>query len=204
MPVIVSAGFPGAYTPPPPYTYATFDPVNKGTNVTLSNGNLTASFNENNGIARSTIGKSTGKWYWELTVVSGTLYGGARPLSYVGLCTSALNMDSLIGTDASSFGVYEWDGALRYNNNESGFGTFWNINDVLGFAFDADAGTTQIFKNNVSMGTVNNALANLGSGVRYAAVSHWTTNICAVTANFGATALTYTPPSGYNSGLYNV
>ena len=52
------------------------------------------------------------------------------------------------------------------------------------------------------MGTINNASANIGRGVRYAAASSYDPYAFVVRANFGATTLTYTPPSGFNSGLY--
>lgn len=60
-----------SYPPPTPsVTYATWNPSDKSANVTLSNGNLTATITANTAFygARATIGKSSGKWYWEQTV----------------------------------------------------------------------------------------------------------------------------------------
>jgi len=198
-------------TPPPVYTYATWDAVNIGAGIILSNGNLTAYIPSNppaggtGATARSSIGKSSGKWYWELTVTSGQLYGALRPLAYFGMANASHSLDGnngRLGVDSNSFGVYEFDGSLDYAAGNTAFGTFWNIGDVIGMAFDATAATTQLFKNNVSMGTITNSNANIGSGLRYAAISCWPTHYVTITANFGATTLTYTPPAGFNAGLY--
>lgn len=48
--------------------YATLDPVRRNTNTSLSLDKLTATGSSGVGIA--TIGKSTGKWYWETTINS--------------------------------------------------------------------------------------------------------------------------------------
>ncbi len=52
-------------------SFATLNPSDKGSAVTLSNSNLTATFSGGNGAVRATIGKSSGKWYWEIAVTSG-------------------------------------------------------------------------------------------------------------------------------------
>jgi hypothetical protein len=55
----ICAGTPSVY----------LDPNFKGNVVTLSNNNLTASYNGYTGSnVRANIGKTTGKWYWEVTV----------------------------------------------------------------------------------------------------------------------------------------
>ena len=62
-------------------TYATWNPSDKGTNITLSNGNLTvAKGNAGWESVRATIGVSSGKWYWEVT--ANTYVSGAVPWGF--------------------------------------------------------------------------------------------------------------------------
>lgn len=63
--------------------YATWNPADKGGGVILLNGNRSVSLSTtptDGGSVRSTIGKSSGKWYWEVTVTSSPAYS-VRDLS---------------------------------------------------------------------------------------------------------------------------
>ena len=56
-------------------TYATWNPSDKGTVFTLSNVNKTITqASTGNGLVRATIGKSSGKWYWEVVTTRTTDY----------------------------------------------------------------------------------------------------------------------------------
>lgn len=176
-------------------TYATWNPSDKSANITLSNGNLTAT---NAGVAawvgvRSTVTKSTGKWYWELTVVQNTTAVGVVG----GVCTltRALNANTTPDLIAYLMG----QGGFRENNGaeDGGYGNASN-GDVVGVAWDADAGTVQIFLNNSSLFTTTNALTGTNAAIFQAFVLS-----DAITANFGATAFAFSPPGGFNSGLYS-
>ncbi|WP_024834549.1 hypothetical protein [Ruminiclostridium josui] len=46
----------------------TWNPTDKEWGVTLSNGNLTATISGLSSGVRASLGKSSGKWYWECTV----------------------------------------------------------------------------------------------------------------------------------------
>lgn len=175
-----------------PVTYATWNPADKAAGVTLSNGNLTATGLLNTTSARSTIGKSEGKWYWELTINAPHCGGG--------VATSAASLTA--STYSPNPGSYTDSAANSYVNGVSDGGAFSMVaNDVLGIAFDADTRVVRYYKNNVLQHTT----AALGAGTYFA----WCAGPSsyggsqAVTANFGATALTYSPPSGHNAGLYD-
>ena len=172
-------------------TYATLNPSDKASNVTLSNGNLTAATSSSAwGVARSTIGKSSGKWYWEYTFTS----GAASFL--VGVANSSASLTTYVGGDANGWGYYK--GGNKYNNNtNSAYGATYAQGDVIGVALDMDGGTITMYKNNVSQGTMYTGL----TGTLYAAVSQDLTGQT-ITCNFGASLMTYTAPSGYNQGLY--
>ena len=68
--------------------------------------------------------------------------------------------------------------------------------EVIGVALDMDAGTLTFYKNGVSQGQAFTGI----SGTIYAMASLVVSGT--LVANFGASALAYTPPAGYNSGLY--
>ncbi len=174
-----------------PKVYATWDAATKGSNVTLSNGNLTAGiFGPSTEGVKSTIAKSSGKWYWEITINSGA--GGARIGCYDSSPTPA---SQTCGNSVGELGV-GWDessGQTWYNGGVVGTNSTYTTGDVLGFAYDAGTGVISLYKNNVLQTTA----PTISSGC-FAGHSRQSQ----VTANFGATTFTYTPPSGYNAGLY--
>ena len=51
----------------PPRTYPTWDPNTASSNLVLSNGDRTATHNGGWAHARATVGRSSGRWYWEVT-----------------------------------------------------------------------------------------------------------------------------------------
>lgn len=174
----------------PSTTYATWDPAFKGANMTLSGGNLTA-YNTSNGIVRSTIGKSTGKWYWELTATSS--------FAMLGVCNSSeVSSSAYVGQTTNAWGIYAGDGGLYTNAAYAGIycGTF-STGNIIAFALDADAKTVNVYLNNVYQSTIT-----LTGTTFYAECGINASSAPQNTANFGASALTYTPPSGYASGLY--
>jgi hypothetical protein len=78
-------------------TFATWNPSDKNANVTLSGGNLTASVASwtTHYAARATIWKSSGKWYWEVTVVSNAW----TILIWVGNSLMSIANNSYVGSD---------------------------------------------------------------------------------------------------------
>ena len=171
-------------------TYATWDSSKKGTSITLSNGDLTASYTAR-GIVLSTIGKSSGKWYWEIKLNSGTVNNcgigiAPAPITYT---------NNYLGSGDGGMGYYA--NAL-WRPGGTTYGVSFTVNDVIGVALDMDAGTLVFYKNNVSQGTAITGL----TGTYFAGICDITTETGSIIANFGATSLTYTPPSGYNAGLY--
>lgn len=173
--------------------YSTWNPADKSASVTLSGGNLTASVAFNNiGSVRSTVSKSSGKWYWEVTVAS--ISGG--DICAVGIAKAgSVNL----GSDANSW-AYWSDGSVFNNNVLATTGTSWLAGSVtIGIAVDVTAGTVAFYLNNVLQYTYPSGV----TGPVFACLHLDGTNGARVgTANFGASALTYSPPSGFNPGLY--
>lgn len=169
--------------------YCVLNPLDQGTNVTLSNGNLQyqLSGGGNNGMVRTTIAIPTsGKWYCEALKIS---YGNLD----VGVATARANLSSYIGSDAYGWGYFSADG-VTYNNGV-GVGTTGatlTTNDILGVAFDSDAGTLKFYKNNTLQNTV--------SGFTPTTVTYFFAAGSASGGgilNFGQQPFTYTPPTGY-------
>lgn len=173
-------------------TYATWNSADKSANIALSGGDLTATHTVTTGYVgvRSTIGKSTGKWYWEVTI-------GAKGGSDAVYPSAMLSTAAFTGPYQTGYWGYLSQGYSECANVETGGKATFGVGDVIGIALDADADTVQFFKNNTSQFTCTSV-----AGTVYAGLLMYDNND-AMTANFGATALTYTPPSGFNPGLYD-
>lgn len=178
-------------------TYATLDPSNKDAWITLSVGNTVATRNSTGSwkSAKSTIGKSSWKWYWEITIGTGVAFT-------LWIWNSSASNASYVWSDANWWSFYSntWDGTHNTINNNS-FVSYWSSTytgwDVLWVALDMDSGTLTFYKNNSSFWTAFSGL----SWTIFAMI--WLdANSSGVTCNFGATPMTYTSPSGYNQWLY--
>lgn len=176
----------------PQYTYATWNSADKGPGITLSGGDLVASISSGSDSVRANMGKSTGKWYWEVTL------GGAGPYWYAGLANASQAVNGAYPFNPNSSGVqsngYYWNavGISSYTPAVS-----FTAGDKLGFAADLDAHTLDVYKNNTLL--VN--IISTQTGTVYPIVGD-TSSAATFTANFGASALAYSPPSGYNPGWY--
>lgn len=177
-------------------TYATWNPSDKGTGITLSNGNLTAAANTTgwHGV-RSTISKTSGKWYWEITV-------NATAEHMNGIANSSVTLDRVSGNfaDETSGNVYlYWTDGNKTSGGSSApaYGAAYASGDVIGVAMDMDGGTITFYKNNSSQGQAFSGI----TGTRYAFFGSGSSS-ASVTANFGASAFAYAVPSGFNAGLY--
>jgi len=166
--------------------YCTLNPLDKGANITLSNGNLDYSTGNTN-MCRATIRiPSSGKWYWEAQVTS------SPNQENFGIATASARTNTYLGGDANgwSFGT----SGNKYNNNSaSSYGSSCTTTDVIGVAFDADAGTLVFYKNNTSLGT---AYSGLTSGPYFPAVG---SNESSGVLNFGQRPFAYTAPSGFKA-----
>ena len=180
----------------------TFEPSES--NGSLSNGNLTTSFASVTNFrgGRGFVGKSSGKWYAEVTIDNrGTSGGNGR--SSVGI-TRAASFGSDTSTNAARDSVgaftYSREGAKEQGtgsgvtSTSTGYDSFSN-SDVIGVALNMDDGEVYFYKNGTAQDSGTAAFTGLGSN---------TYDLIAIgfggfqsTVNFGATAFSYTPPTGY-------
>jgi hypothetical protein len=171
--------------------YCTLNPLKIGANATLTNGNLdfTSSTTTGFNTVLGTIGVSSGKWYWEITATSSQANG-------FGIATDKVNINDYLGGDANGWMYYQNTGSKYNNNTAASYGSSYTTNDVIGFAFDADAGTITAYKNGVSLGVMYSGLA---AGTYFPAVSDSGAQTCSSTANFGQRPFAYTAPSGFKA-----
>jgi hypothetical protein len=166
---------------------ATWNPADN--NLTLTNGNLTAS----NGAGawkatRGTSSASSGQKYYEVTCTG--IITDNRVI--FGVAKAAATLASYLGSDANGWGWQVGD-AKRWNNGTSsvyGAGTLAN-GDVVGIFLDIDAGTLHWSLNGVSVGAAFTGL----SGTFLPAVS--IINEPFATARFASSTWTYSPGGTY-------
>lgn len=181
----------------------------KGSHVTVS-GNLTASNTFGVGQSvRATTSNTTGKWYFEAVIVakSGT------PALCIGLVDSGFTVSTFLGgADISIAYLDGGSGSLVVQNvvfASLGAASI-SVGNVVGVAidFDTSPGTPALYfsRNNVWQNSANpttgaGAFPLTTSSALFPAltVSGDGSGADTITVNFGETALTYTPPSGYSS-----
>lgn len=173
----------------------TWNPDDKHASITLSGGNLTATWGETGWRKlRSTLGVVSGKWYWEITI--GTSAGSS---AIIGAGDADSPLDARVG-DTHSHG-YHKSGEKWHDNNDEVYGDVWGVADIISVALDLDNGKIWFAKNGVwqasgdpAAGT-NEAYSGI-SGTYYPMQSFYL-SAEAATANFGATAFAYSAPSGF-------
>jgi hypothetical protein len=177
--------------------YCVLNGANNGYGTTtLSQGNLYSVISApgaTEGMAVGTIGMTTGKWYWEVNLVSAnTTYsypcsigiGNLSTTTGVGMPNTSYAYNSKDGNKLSSTGSFV----------SAAYGASYTASDVIGVAFDADAGTLTFYKNNTSQGT---AFTGIASSTWFARVG--SNDGCTTAFNFGQRPFAYTPPTGFKA-----
>jgi len=154
-----------------------------------------------NALIRSSIGKSSGKWYYEVTM--NEIGDGEDIVVFVGVATSAVSVDSILGADANGWNREVNFGFKLHNNVAAAYGSAFANGNVAGVALNMDDGEITIYKNGVSEGVMYTGLSGeIFPCIGFSASPSGTHVACDLTTNFGASAFAYSVPSGYNSGLY--
>jgi hypothetical protein len=192
----------------PTDNYPVFSPINKSTNITLSDGNLLASSSGSGDTfpVMATICPESSKWYAEFEMVEadGIDYVGIGNSSETARIAGATFTNVVVGLSAGyQNGVsYRNDnGNISTGGSTSAYGNTFTTNDIIGVALDADTGSVWFSKNGTFQNSGNPAA---GTG---AAVTGLTGPFCFsmsiyntddIRANFGQSAFTYTPPTGFS------
>ena len=185
--------------------YATFNPLQKNSGVSLTNGNLKLQTNNSSWKAtQTTIGMKTGKFYWEF---GPQLWRDASNHCQPGVAAVGLGDSYEMGvTNYTAF--YHYTGTKYINASQSSFGAAWNDSEynIIGIAFDADTRKVWFSKNGVwqgggnpSAGTNEAGIINLYEDGTYAPTlgSYGSLNNGGADANFGQKPFKYAPPDGF-------
>lgn len=168
--------------------FAVMNPLVVVGTTTFQNANLymTGNSSGTHSVAPSTIAVSSGKFYAEFRlIVAGDNY------PQVGIVNSTVNLASTF-LGGQSTGYSYASGALKYNNGTStAYGATYAINDWIGVAYDATAGSLTFYKNGVSQGV---AFTGLSGSFYFAADA---INNGQWAANFGQMPWAYSPPTNY-------
>jgi hypothetical protein len=179
--------------------YCTLNSLNTSSSLSLSNGNL--SITSSAGAAwyasASTIATTgSGKWYWEASI---TATNSSQAFA-VGIADSSLGFsaNAYIGQSSISWGYV--NNATKTNNASSpSYGATWTTGDVIGIAFDADAGTLTFYKNGTSQGTAFTGIPTSSSYVPALSIYPFGSPNPAMDVNFGQRPFAYTAPSGFKA-----
>jgi hypothetical protein len=143
--------------------YATLNPLDKGSSITFSNGNLALTSTASWNTARATIGLTSGKWYFEYTL-SGPSY------TEVGIGRSTVSLTTYADGSSNAWVYYSNNGNTYNGGSGTATGATYTTGDVIGVAFDLDSGKIWWAKNgtwlnsgNPGAGT-NAVYTNLTSG----------------------------------------
>jgi len=166
--------------------YCTLNPLAKGPNTTISNGNLEQSTSASGGSLLGTFGMSSGKWYWEASNLASGNSGG------YGIALSDISLADYPGSQSNAWS-YFYDGKKYNNGTGTSYGSTFASGDVIGVAFDADNGTLTFYKNGTSQGT---AFTGLTSGPYLPALGGSSSYSV---ANFGQRPFIYSAPSGFKA-----
>jgi len=161
--------------------YATLNPLQKSSGSTLSNGNLDISMSGAQGTTFATMAfPASGKWYFECT-------SNATECD-IGIAKADASLSQYLGKNSSGYGYYK-NGTVYNNDASAGSGASYASGDIIGVAFDADAGTCKWYKNNALQVTVSSL-----SGEWFPAFG---AGSAAGIFNFGSRPFAYTPPSNH-------
>ena len=172
--------------------YCTWNPLNKGDDITLSNGNLQAATTSSpkDGVF-GTIGVSSGKFYWEVKLLNATGNTNAA----IGVARDILSPDAGTPTSAGAYFYSSYNGNKWLNDTDSSYGDSYAASDTIGVALDLDNTTLTFFKNGVSQG---DATTSLPSETFFPYVGDNANNASqTVLANWGQKPFKFPPPDGF-------
>lgn len=167
--------------------YCVMNPLFMSGTATPTNGNLTVSQANNQSQVAGTFGMSSGKWYYEHTV---TAAGGEMS---VGIGSAPAT--GIVGVTSTQYGYYNNNGQKYNSNTGASYGATFTTGDVIGVAYDADAGSLTFYKNNTTQGT---AFTGITGTMFPLAATRTSGGQNTSDLNFGQRPFAYTPPTGFN------
>jgi len=169
--------------------YCTLNPLESFTSPVPQQANLYFNGADYSQI-KGTFWVSTGKWYFEWVSISGSLP------AYVGVSNASITSN----TNVTTSGISWYGHSNSYYKNFTGTSlvsvSAISIGDIIGVAFDCDAGTVAYYKNNTLVHTDTTLTPNqLVAPTLIATFSGGGWSPAAF--NFGQRPFAYTPPTGF-------
>ncbi|GMX64366.1 hypothetical protein Elgi_36350 [Paenibacillus elgii] len=165
-----------------------WDDASKGSGVILSDGDLTVYLPASKGV-RANVGKTTGKWYWEITITAknGDAVG-------IGITNKTGVLDTLDPNSSNYRFYYAWTGN-KYPGNVSYGQSYSAVGVVISILLDLKNGKLEFWKNGVSQGESHADILSMGEVFPF--IGTYSSTWYTLAANFGDSAFVYTPPNGY-------
>ena len=178
----------------PDNVFATLNPLNAFyTNDTFSNGNNTVVTGSSTTGSKATFVINTGKFYWEVKVISKTAGIDEYLVGIVGSESVATN--NFVGQGSDGYGYYGASGAMYNNAASSSYGASYTAGDILGVALDCTNSKLYISKNGAYQASGNPTAGSggltivapsaTGLGGYYPSATLWNTNSATFSYNFG-------------------
>ena len=127
----------------PTNNFATLNPL--ANKIDLSEGNLFSTETGSSWLGTfGTFGMTSGKWYWEVEIANAATTSGI----IIGIADSRYDMSGYVGYEAGSWGYYIATGKKVTGGTFTTYGDTYTTGDIIGIAYDADAGDLFFYKNN--------------------------------------------------------
>lgn len=180
--------------------FTSWNPLDKGSNVVLTNSNLTAtvgppSANLAQGAARSIINKTSGSWQYEGTY---TAIAAAGDMVW-GIDDGTSNLSAKNGVPGAFYYASGGQIVKAGSSLQTGLPTA-TVGDIITVAFIPST-SLMFFKNGIQLGTtiVSGLPSTMYAWIGLGRLTGTTSS--SGIANFGATPLAF-PVAGYNLGLF--
>jgi hypothetical protein len=175
--------------------YCVLNPLD--TKLIHSNGNLdaTASTSQTWVTGRGTMAMTSGKFYWEVTINSLSTTSDTAVQLGIGALTAALPSNDG-AADSNAYVYLNSNGQKMSGGSAASYGSSYTTGDVIGVAFDADAGTLVFYKNGSTQGT---AYSSLDADKQYAPLISLgrSSTSTSISVNFGQRSWEYSAPSNH-------
>lgn len=153
--------------------------------------------------ARANLGKSSGKWYWEVTLIEGShaMIGVAAAGDYA-LASPWASTNSAYFYSNANKSNYLFDKSAYSVKNSNGLA----VGDVVGIALNMDAKIVEFTVNGVFFGSCSLPSTTLYPTLLDGSPNNGTLDAptyAVMDANFGQNQFKYPVPAGFNSGIYD-
>jgi len=161
----------------PSNVFATMNPLNHYTGQTFEAGNTVVKTISGNAVHQqfvSTLGISSGKFYWELKNHLATTSSSRIGISSENVISNPANLtgsDGHVGDDPQSYGYVASSGNKETNNSSSSYGNSFTNGDILMVALDMDNNKLYFGKNGTWQNSGDPTSGSTGTGSAFTVTS---------------------------------